>query len=77
MEDQAAAARKRMVETQLHARGISDERVLAAMEKVPRHLFLSGAGLEEAYEDHPVSIGAGQTMSQPYMVGLMTEWMAF
>lgn len=65
-----------MVETQLRARGISDERVLAAMEKVPRHLFLPDASIEEAYQDHPVSIGSGQTMSQPYMVALMTECLA-
>jgi protein-L-isoaspartate(D-aspartate) O-methyltransferase len=76
MEDQAAAARKRMVAAQLRARGISDERVLVAMEKVPRHLFLPEVNIQEAYEDHPVSIGSGQTMSQPYMVALMTECLA-
>jgi len=65
-----------MVAAQLRARGISDERVLAAMEKVPRHLFLPEVNIQEAYEDHPVSIGSGQTMSQPYMVALMTECLA-
>jgi len=65
--------RLRMVERQIKARGIRDERVLEAMRKVPRHLFLSSETADQAYEDHPVSIGSGQTISQPYMVALMTE----
>jgi protein-L-isoaspartate(D-aspartate) O-methyltransferase len=67
------AERKRMVETQLRRRGISDPRVLAAMEKVPRHRFLLNPDDSGAYGDHPLSIGSGQTISQPYMVALMTE----
>jgi len=67
------AERKRMVETQLRRRGISDPRVLAAMEKVPRHRFLLDPNDSGAHGDHPISIGSGQTISQPYMVALMTE----
>jgi protein-L-isoaspartate(D-aspartate) O-methyltransferase len=67
------AKRQRMVETQLLPRGIKDPRVIAAMKKVPRHLFLDEALWPEAYEDHPVPIGEKQTISQPYIVGLMTE----
>ena len=62
-----------MVEYQLRARGISDERVNQIMSRLPRHLFVPGRGREEAYGDHPLSIGHEQTISQPYMVGLMTE----
>jgi protein-L-isoaspartate(D-aspartate) O-methyltransferase len=71
--DWAAAARVRMVKEQIQARGVTDERVLAAMEKVPRHEFIPGAGKDHAYEDHPVPIGHGQTISQPYIVAVMTE----
>jgi len=66
-------ARNRMVDTQLVARGINDPRVLAAMRKVPRHLFVSDDLHPYAYEDHPLAIGYGQTISQPYMVGIMTQ----
>ncbi|QJA05469.1 protein-L-isoaspartate(D-aspartate) O-methyltransferase [Thermosulfurimonas marina] len=66
-------ARERMVETQIAARGITDERVLAAMRKVPRHLFVDEALRDQAYADHPLPIGEGQTISQPYIVALMTE----
>jgi len=62
-----------MVEYQLRGRGIHDERVLAAMGRVPRHLFVPGGDLHAAYDDHPVPIGDGQTISQPYMVAAMTE----
>ena len=62
-----------MVETQIRARGISDERVLEAMERVPRHLFVPESVRREAYEDYPLPIGHGQTISQPYIVALMTE----
>jgi len=65
--------RKRMVKEQLIRRGIHDERVLNAMRKVPRHLFVSQDLVDEAYNDYPLPIGYGQTISQPYMVALMTE----
>jgi len=66
-------SRERMVKHQLIARGIKDERVLRAMGKIPRHLFIQDALYGEAYNDHPVPIGEKQTISQPYMVALMTE----
>jgi protein-L-isoaspartate(D-aspartate) O-methyltransferase len=66
-------ARERMVKNQLMARGIRDERVLQAMGKIPRHLFIQEALAGEAYNDHPVPIGDKQTISQPYIVALMTE----
>ncbi len=68
-----AAERKQMVEQQLRRRGIRDERVLAAMERAPRHRFLPRADEPGAYGDYPLPIGDGQTISQPYMVALMTE----
>jgi len=64
--------RKKMVETQLRSRGIRDERVLKAMETIPRHLFVDEALRDQAYFDHPLPIDAGQTISQPYIVALMT-----
>jgi protein-L-isoaspartate(D-aspartate) O-methyltransferase len=67
------AARKSMVQRQLIPRGISDRRVLAAMEEVPRHLFVGESLHDEAYDDNPLPIGEGQTISQPYMVAVMTE----
>jgi len=66
-------ARDRMVDTQLIKRGIEDVRVLEAMRKVPRHLFVDEALQDQAYNDHPVPIGDKQTISQPYIVALMTE----
>ncbi len=66
-------ARERMVKNQLIARDIRDERVLQAMGKIPRHLFIQEALAGEAYNDHPVPIGEKQTISQPYIVALMTE----
>jgi protein-L-isoaspartate(D-aspartate) O-methyltransferase len=66
-------ARDRMVETQLINRGINDPRVLEAMRKVPRHLFVEEALKEQAYSDFPLPIGEKQTISQPYIVALMTE----
>ncbi len=66
-------ARQQMVDTQIIPMGIKDVRVLAAMRKVPRHLFLDEALWPQAYEDHPLPIGEKQTISQPYMVALMTE----
>ena len=62
-----------MVAEQIRVRGIRDPRVLSAMERVPRHLFMPEAVRSEAYRDHPVSIGSGQTISQPYIVGFMSE----
>jgi protein-L-isoaspartate(D-aspartate) O-methyltransferase len=67
------AARQLMVDSQLRARGISDPRVLDAMLRVPRHLFVPEAYRAEAYEDHPLPIPDGQTISQPYVVALMLE----
>lgn len=66
-------ARKRMVESQLLSRGIRDQRVIDAMMKVPRHLFVEEAMSLQAYSDSPLPIGEKQTISQPYMVALMTE----
>ncbi len=66
-------ARQRMVENQIKVRGIKDERVLKAMLKVPRHLFVEEALRDQAYGDFPLPIGEGQTISQPYIVALMTE----
>jgi protein-L-isoaspartate(D-aspartate) O-methyltransferase len=66
-------ARERMIQEQLVSRGINDPRVLRAMAKVPRHLFLESELWGQAYEDHPLPIGADQTISQPYMVALMAE----
>ncbi|MBU2489757.1 MAG: protein-L-isoaspartate(D-aspartate) O-methyltransferase [Proteobacteria bacterium] len=65
--------RKDMVARQIVARGITDPRVLAAMEKVPRHLFVSEALWDQVYGDHPLPIGHGQTISQPYIVAEMTQ----
>lgn len=69
-------ARERMVAEQLVGRGIKDPRVLAAMRKVPRHLFVEEALAARAYGDYPLPIGEKQTISQPYMVALMTEALA-
>jgi protein-L-isoaspartate(D-aspartate) O-methyltransferase len=71
--DAEASQRARMVETQIAARGVRDARVLAAMREVPRHLFVDPARRAEAYEDHPLPIAGNQTISQPYIVALMTE----
>ena len=65
--------RKLMVANQIVGRGIKDKKVIDAMLKVPRHLFIPKEYRSEAYSDHPVPIGEGQTISQPYMVALMTE----
>jgi protein-L-isoaspartate(D-aspartate) O-methyltransferase len=66
-------ARRKMVETQIVARGVKDPRVLEAMRAVPRHLFLEEGMWDQAYQDHPLPIGDKQTISQPYIVALMTE----
>jgi protein-L-isoaspartate(D-aspartate) O-methyltransferase len=65
--------RQRMVEEQLVPRGISDPATLKAMAAVPRHLFVEDAMQARAYGDHPLPIGSGQTISQPYIVALMTQ----
>ncbi len=65
--------RELMVKNQIEARGVTDERVLNAMRKVERHKFVPGHDASSAYEDHPLPIGHGQTISQPYIVALMTE----
>lgn len=70
------AARATMVRTQLQRRGITDARVLAAMRVVPRHLFVPQEWRAEAYSDRPLPIAADQTISQPYMVALMTQCLA-
>lgn len=70
---QYSGHRLKMVESQLVGRGVKDARVLEAMQNVPRHLFVSGALQHKAYGDHPLPIGEDQTISQPYMVGLMSE----
>ena len=68
-----AEEREIMVEKQIEARGLKDKLVLAAMRKVPRHLFVPEKWREQAYSDEPLPIGEGQTISQPYIVALMTE----
>ncbi len=70
------AERERMVQHQIEARGVRDERVLAALRAVPRHRFVPEALEHEAYEDGPLPIGHGQTISQPYIVAVMTELLA-
>jgi len=70
------AERQRMVDEQIARRGIRDQRVLAAMRKIERHRFVSEAQRSGAYEDHPLPVGEGQTISQPYIVALMTEALA-
>jgi protein-L-isoaspartate(D-aspartate) O-methyltransferase len=64
--------RQQMIDEQIKARGVTSPRVLQAMEQVPRHLFVPASERDQAYEDHPLPIGGGQTISQPYIVGLMT-----
>jgi len=64
-----------MVNAQIRARGIIDQRVLRAMEKVPRHLFVDEGLIDQAYNDNPLPIDRQQTISQPYIVALMTEAM--
>jgi protein-L-isoaspartate(D-aspartate) O-methyltransferase len=70
---QLALERHRMVETQLRARGIRDRALLTAMANLPRHEFVEARYQQQAYEDHPLPISSGQTISQPYIVALMLE----
>jgi protein-L-isoaspartate(D-aspartate) O-methyltransferase len=65
--------RLKMVDSQIRARGVSSPLVLKAMEKIPRHLFVDEGLMEQAYNDNPLPIDGGQTISQPYIVALMTE----
>lgn len=71
-QDIYRVARERMVREQIEARGIKAPRVLAAMQKIPRHLFVDEALWPQAYNDYPLPIGEGQTISQPFIVALMT-----
>ncbi|RPI40870.1 MAG: protein-L-isoaspartate(D-aspartate) O-methyltransferase [Methanoregulaceae archaeon] len=68
-----ADERRTMVERQIAARGIRDPRILAAMQEIPRHMFIPPPYDRAAYDDNPLPIGSGQTISQPYIVALMTE----
>jgi protein-L-isoaspartate(D-aspartate) O-methyltransferase len=72
-EGALARAREQMVAEQIEARGVKDAATLNAMRAVPRHLFVPPNQVGEAYDDHPLPIGNGQTISQPYIVGFMTE----
>jgi protein-L-isoaspartate(D-aspartate) O-methyltransferase len=72
-EELFGRARQEMVEHQIKRRGIKDELVLAAFQEIPRHVFIEKTHHQEAYEDHPLPIGHGQTISQPFIVALMTE----
>jgi len=72
-DDPYKTQRERMVQNQIEARGIKDETTLKAMKDVQRHLFVSKDLRENAYDDRPLPIGYGQTISQPYIVGYMTE----
>ena len=74
--DRYRKQRMRMVDTQIRSRGIRDVRVLRAMEEIPRHLFVEEALRDQAYNDNPLPIGERQTISQPYIVALMTEALA-
>jgi protein-L-isoaspartate(D-aspartate) O-methyltransferase len=71
--DPKRVERERMVADQIESRGVRDAGVLAAMRQVPRHLFVPDALQPQAYDDHPLPVGHGQTISQPYIVALMTE----
>ena len=72
-EDGWASAAERMVAEQIASRGVRDPAVLAAMRTVPRHRFVPAADRAHAYDDGPISIGRGQTISQPFIVALMTQ----
>jgi protein-L-isoaspartate(D-aspartate) O-methyltransferase len=72
-EERLRAAREAMVRHQIERRGVRDKRVLDAMLRIPRHVFLPRSQWEHAYVDGPLPIGLGQTISQPYIVGAMTE----
>lgn len=71
--EQFQRERQAMIRTQIMSRGVRDERVLAAVERVPRHRFVEITMVDQAYEDYPLPIGLGQTISQPFMVAFMAE----
>lgn len=73
IQDEYVGLRHKMVEDQIQARGVSSKLVLEAMKRVPRHLFVPKESQSAAYQDRPLPIGLGQTISQPYIVGFMTE----
>ncbi len=73
LEEDKKLLRLKMIETQLIPRGINDKNVLKAMKKIPRDIFVPKEYKDKAYEDHPLPIGTGQTISQPYIVALMTQ----
>lgn len=73
LQDEYAGLRHQMVTDQIQARGVTNQQVLSAMKKVPRHLFVPEGSQSTAYQDRPLPIGLGQTISQPYIVGYMTE----
>ncbi|OGD26194.1 MAG: protein-L-isoaspartate O-methyltransferase [Candidatus Aminicenantes bacterium RBG_13_63_10] len=73
MKDRFAGLRLKMVENQIASRGVKDRRLLEVLRRLPRHLFVPEDRRPEAYEDEPLSIGEGQTISQPYIVAFMTE----
>ncbi len=75
-EKRFESLRLKMVDEQLAGQGIRDERVLSAFRRIPRHLFVPDTMIDQAYENHPVAIGQGQTISQPYMVACMSEALA-
>ena len=75
--DRFAVERQHMVEAQLRRRGIRDQRLLSAMASIPRHEFVEARYRGQAYEDHPLPIDAGQTISQPYIVALMLELLSW
>jgi len=72
-EDRYEQTRQSMVQTQLYARGIRDRTVLEAFRRVPRHLFVPASERDQAYDDFPLPIGSGQTISQPYVVAYMLQ----
>lgn len=71
-----AACMERMIEHQLRARGLTEPRLLEAMARVPRHRFVSPQDVERAYDDCALPLTSGQTISQPYIVAYMTQWLA-
>jgi protein-L-isoaspartate(D-aspartate) O-methyltransferase len=75
-ESDLSRARERMVTEQIASRSVKDPATLEALRTVPRHLFVPAPAVAEAYEDHPIPIGHGQTVSQPYIVAFMTEALA-
>jgi protein-L-isoaspartate(D-aspartate) O-methyltransferase len=76
MADRFQKQRMKMVDSQIRSRGVTDQRVLKVMEKIPRHLFIAEGLADQAYNDNPLPIERQQTISQPYIVALMSEAMA-